>query len=97
MMTFSRTTAYRAAINQLADAIAAIPIAELAPTVLIHEIGDDLDAALERRHRRFSTALSDSSYADSLQCQTERRKASARKAAVTRARKRASLLVGVGN
>lgn len=85
-MTFPRTPAYRAAINQLADAIAAIPIAELAPARLMSEVADDFDDALERRHRRFAEALLSASLAHYDQQKVERRKAGARKAAVTRAK-----------
>ena len=89
-MTFTRTPAYRAAINQLADIIASMPIAELASGSVGFEVADDFDSALERRHRRFAEALSEASLAEYEQWRAERRKAGARKAAVTRAKAVAS-------
>jgi hypothetical protein len=88
-MTFRRTPPYRAAIKQLADAIATMPIAELAAVPLAHELYFDFVGALERRHRRFATALRQASVADIEQRKTERRKAGARKAAATRAKTKA--------
>ncbi|MGX1352488.1 hypothetical protein AB7M49_006097 [Bradyrhizobium elkanii] len=84
-MSIPRTAAYRAAISALADAVADIPITKLAPVFLMNEVFYDLDAALERRHRRFAKALSDASDAHYRQQRIERRRAGARKAAVTRA------------
>jgi hypothetical protein len=89
-MTFRRTPAYRAAIKQLADAIATMPIAELAAAHLSHDLYFDLLGALERQHRRFATALHKARVADIERRAAERRKAGARKAAVTRAKAKAS-------
>lgn len=88
-MTFTRTAAYRAAIAQLADAIATMPIAQLAPASVGWEVSNDLDDALERQHRRFANALSEASMAEDKRRRAECRKAGARRAAVTRATNKA--------
>jgi hypothetical protein len=85
-MTFPRTTAYRAAIHQLADAVADIAIEELASVSVRFEVADDFDRALERRHRRFANALSDAHFVEYKRQEVERRRAGARKAAITRAK-----------
>ena len=80
MKSFRRTPAYRAAINQLADAIAAMPIEELAPFSVTREVADDLENTLEQRHPSFGDALAEASVACHRQRLAERRKAVARKA-----------------
>ncbi|MET4152006.1 hypothetical protein [Bradyrhizobium barranii] len=89
-MTFRRTPAYRAAIKQLADAIATMPIEDLAAVPLAQDLYFDFRDALERRHRSFVTELRKASVADDKQRRAERRKAGARKAAATRAKTKAS-------
>jgi hypothetical protein len=89
-MTLRRTPAYRAAIKQLADAIATMPVAELATGYLVADLSSDLFDALERRHRRFATGLYAALDANRKQRRTEGRKAAARKAAITRAKAKAS-------
>jgi hypothetical protein len=90
MTTFKRTDRYKTAINELADAIAEMPIKELAAPFAWKEIDDDLNEALETRHRRFKARLDNASYMAFTQWEAERRSKGARKAAATRAKQRAA-------
>jgi hypothetical protein len=81
--------AYYRAINQLAEVIATFPAGKVPPFQL-REITDDLEIALNRRHRAHYEALC---HAGAYHCvkererRRERRRAGARMAAATRARK----------
>jgi hypothetical protein len=93
MTTFTRTPRYKTAINELVDAIADMPIDELASSSVYWGIlvRADLHGALEKRHRKFNEALSDAvSKIDRQQREAERRRAGARKAALTRAARHAA-------
>jgi hypothetical protein len=91
-MTFKRTDRYKAAINEVADAIAEMPIKELNRWGLcgMGEVGDDLEAALEKRHRKFMAEVERASDAALEERQARRRSEGARKAAATRAKQRAA-------
>jgi hypothetical protein len=94
---------YLAAINELADAIAEMPVDELIngePSLgdntscgwLIHVnmIKIDLGITLEKRHRKFVAQLDQALDAAFEQYRAKRRSAGARKAAATRAARRAA-------
>jgi hypothetical protein len=90
MTTFKRTSRYKTAIKELVDAIADMPIDELASSsvywgVLVRA---DLHGSLEKRHRKFNEALSDAVVKIDRQREGERRQDGARKAALTRAARR---------
>ena len=65
MSVFTRTPRYYAALNELADAIAEMPIEELADSTdyWSNEVRDHLSETLQRRHRRFAEKLSMTSLA----------------------------------
>jgi len=90
MTTFTRTPRYVAAINELADAIAAMPIKELAECFVDISVAEDVEAALYERHRKFSTRLESATSAASIRWLAKRRSDGARKAAATRAKRRAA-------
>jgi hypothetical protein len=83
-------SAYYSAINQLANVIATFP-PEKVPPFQLQEVTDDLEMALDRRHRANYEALRHAGFA--YYCvqervrRVERRRAGARMAAATRARK----------
>ena len=82
--------AYYEAINQLVDVIATFP-PEKVPPFQLREVTDDLELALDRRHRASYGALCHSGFAyhcfQEGERRRERRRAGARMAAATRARK----------
>jgi hypothetical protein len=82
--------AYYRAINQLADVIATFP-PEKVPPFQLREVTDDLEIALNRRHRADYEALCHAGFAyhcvQERERRRERRRAGARMAAATRARK----------
>jgi hypothetical protein len=74
---------------ELADAIAKLPVDELAqcPVWIVWEIGDEVGIALELRHGKFRDAAFLAWLAGSSERAAERRRASARKGAKTRAKR----------
>lgn len=82
--------AYYEAINQLADVIATFP-PEKVPPFELREVTDELEIALNRRHRAHYEALWHAGLAyhcvQEGERRRERRRAGARMAAATRARK----------
>jgi hypothetical protein len=90
-MTFKRTPRYVAAINELADAIAEMPIKELAPISVEAEVGADVNEALESRHRRFARRLEDAGLVEFKRQLIERRSRAARRGAATRTKRRAQV------
>jgi hypothetical protein len=82
--------AYYTAINQLADVIATFP-PEKVPPFQLREVADDLEIALNRRHRAHYEALChaglDYHCIQEGERRRERRRAGALMAAATRARK----------
>jgi hypothetical protein len=82
---------YRATIVILADIIATMEIEALAILPAggwEAEVISDLEVALLKRHPVFYEALSERSFEASLERQAERRSAGARKAVITRRRRR---------
>jgi len=82
--------AYYWAIDQLAEVIAALP-PEKVPPFQLREVTDDLEIALNRRHRAHYEALCHAGFAyhciQERERRRERRRAGALMAAATRARK----------
>ena len=78
--------AYYRAINQLADVIATFPL-EKVPPFQLREVTDDLEIALDRRHRAHYEALCHAGFAyhciQERERRRERRRAGARMAAAT--------------
>jgi hypothetical protein len=93
-MTFKRTDRYTAAINELVDAIAEMRSKELAAGIFgehwSNVVSDDLEEALEKRHRRYKARMDEASSAAYDQRRAKRRSDGARKAAATRAKQRAA-------
>jgi hypothetical protein len=83
-------SAYYSAINQLADVIATFP-PEKVPPFRLQEVTDDLEIALDQRHRAHYRALCHAAFAhhcvQERERRLERRRAGARMAAATRGRK----------